>query len=41
MVIQYTPEHAHVGDPNYMGDSGSVSRQKTDLFKRKTDLSPL
>jgi hypothetical protein len=37
-VIRYTSEHVFVGDPNYMGDSGSLSRQKNDLISRKTDL---
>jgi hypothetical protein len=27
-VIQHTPEHAFVGDANYMGDCGPLSRQK-------------
>jgi hypothetical protein len=39
-MIRYATEHAFVGDANYMGDCGPLSRQKNDLITRKTDLSP-
>ena len=39
-AIRNMPEQAFIGEPNYMADLRSLSRQKNDLFKRKTDLSP-